>query len=133
MVILILRTARVVGTPTPNPIGTFHYMAPEMMRCDDGYAPTSAADVWSFGVIVWQMITLSTPYPGKEAPVVSFQVAMSKLRPIIPGRVTAFWTELLTGCFREAGDRPLFEEVSINLGQHTDADADPSWLDDARK
>ena len=44
-------------------IGTPHWMAPEILR---GEKYTSAADVYSFGVILWEMLTLDIPFKGRS-------------------------------------------------------------------
>jgi serine/threonine protein kinase len=46
-------------------IGTPHWMAPEILR---GEKYSSAADVYSFGVILWEMMTLDIPYRGRSIP-----------------------------------------------------------------
>ena len=38
-------------------------MAPEILR---GEKYTSAADVYSFGVILWEMLTLDIPFKGRS-------------------------------------------------------------------
>ena len=44
-------------------IGTPHWMAPEILR-QDKY--TEASDVYSYGVIMWEMITGKIPYHGRS-------------------------------------------------------------------
>lgn len=39
--------------------GTLPYMAPEL--CSYGQKITKAVDVYSFGVLLWEMITYETP------------------------------------------------------------------------
>eukprot|EP00756_Hemistasia_phaeocysticola_P018348 Hpha_TRINITY_DN15587_c1_g18::TRINITY_DN15587_c1_g18_i1::g.108505::m.108505 len=46
-------------------VGTPYYMAPEVMNCDSqGY--DSKSDVWSLGVILYQLIALKLPFPGNN-------------------------------------------------------------------
>jgi serine/threonine protein kinase len=40
-------------------IGTPHWMAPEILR-QEPY--TEAADVYSYGVIIWEMLTTNIPF-----------------------------------------------------------------------
>jgi serine/threonine protein kinase len=44
-------------------IGTPHWMAPEILR---GEKYEESADVYSFGVIVWEMLTGEIPYMGRS-------------------------------------------------------------------
>mmetsp|Transcript_41089 Transcript_41089/g.36427 ORF Transcript_41089/g.36427 Transcript_41089/m.36427 type:complete len:111 (-) Transcript_41089:248-580(-) len=44
-------------------IGTPHWMAPEIMR-EEGY--DEASDVYSYGMILWEMIARKIPYWGMK-------------------------------------------------------------------
>lgn len=44
-------------------IGTPHWMAPETLR---GEKYEEAADVYSFGVILWEMVTSKFPFKGRS-------------------------------------------------------------------
>jgi len=43
----------------PGRVGTTHWMAPEILRCEDY---TEAADVYSYGTILWECLTGYIPY-----------------------------------------------------------------------
>lgn len=45
-----------------NKIGTAQWMAPEVMRNEDKI--DEYADVYSFGVIIWELLTERIPYDG---------------------------------------------------------------------
>jgi len=46
-------------------VGTPHWMAPEILR-NEKY--TEAADVYSFGVILWELVTCEIPHRGRSVP-----------------------------------------------------------------
>eukprot|EP01130_Rhizamoeba_saxonica_P004613 TRINITY_DN187_c0_g1_i1.p1 TRINITY_DN187_c0_g1~~TRINITY_DN187_c0_g1_i1.p1 ORF type:complete len:563 (+),score=125.05 TRINITY_DN187_c0_g1_i1:50-1738(+) len=47
-------------------IGTLVFMAPEVIRAQEDGAYDLKADVWSFGMILFELLTLSTPFGGAE-------------------------------------------------------------------
>jgi serine/threonine protein kinase len=58
-------------------------MAPEVIR---GFKYTEKADVFSFGVIMWELATRKPPYYGIDGQVVSQKVVREGLRPKISDR-----------------------------------------------
>ena len=44
-------------------VGTPCWMAPEAIRCDSTPI-TPAVDVWSYGVVLWELLTQEAPYSG---------------------------------------------------------------------
>ena len=71
-------TGRVSPTQRSYLTGTFAYRAPELLRGD---APTPKADIYSFGVTLWQMASGEAPYSGQNQHVVVFGVVAYNLRP----------------------------------------------------
>lgn len=54
----------IVGTPMPGQYrGTWPYMAPEMVR-NSRTAASPALDVWSFGVLLWDLVSITAPGSG---------------------------------------------------------------------
>ena len=45
-----------------NSLGTFAYAAPELLAGD---RCTTKADLWSFGVLIWELVTREPPQRGK--------------------------------------------------------------------
>ncbi|AKF11084.1 serine/threonine protein kinase [Sandaracinus amylolyticus] len=75
----VAKTARnVVGTEVGHVKGKFRYVAPELVS---GERPSSSADVWSLGVLLWECLTGRRLFRGKGA----FEV-LTKVRnsPIVP-------------------------------------------------
>ncbi len=44
-------------------VGTFQYMSPEQAR---GHAVTTASDIFSFGIVLYEMLTLEHPFRGQS-------------------------------------------------------------------
>lgn len=64
--------------------GTFAYRAPELLRGD---APSTKADIYSFGVNMWQMLSKDSPYGNENQHVVIFGVVAYGVRPEHPDTV----------------------------------------------
>ncbi|KAL3312872.1 mitogen-activated protein kinase kinase kinase 9, partial [Cichlidogyrus casuarinus] len=62
-------------------VGTVAYAAPEVNR-QEGFFEGS--DVWSFGVILWELLCLEPPYSLLEAAFVKYRIASQQLRLFIP-------------------------------------------------
>jgi serine/threonine protein kinase len=63
-------------TRTLTMMGTPHYMAPEMARREGGV--TTASDVWSLGVMLYELLAGHVPFQGENIPAVLRAVAEDK-------------------------------------------------------
>ena len=94
--------------------GTFAYRAPELLK---GESPTFKADVFSFGICLWQFWTREIPYKLQNHQIVIFRVVACNLRPEIPegNDVDNRYRELMTSSWSGSPeDRPTMAEV-VNL------------------
>lgn len=67
------------ATPTNSFLtGTLSYRAPELLKGD---FPSSKADMYSFGICLWQLLTREKPYGNENLYVVIFGVVAYNLRP----------------------------------------------------
>lgn len=58
--------------------GTFHWMAPEVLNADPY---TFKADVYSYAIVLYELICRTTPYKGLSGAQVAIVVAHKKERP----------------------------------------------------
>jgi serine/threonine protein kinase len=99
---------------------TIAYMAPELLGegGDDGGARTSAADVYSFGVLLWQMYSGERPWAGLgPAGVVQKVVHNREVLPAPAGMPQALADLVGSCCAWQPAARPTFEEVLSALGR----------------
>lgn len=109
---------RAIGAHLSHVGGTYTHRAPELLR---GEALSPKADVFSFGVTAWQLVTREQPYAGDRQHVM-YAVVAHGLRPSLRdhpgfgsprGRLCA---ALLSRCWSAEGRcRPTAEEVLLRL------------------
>ena len=90
-------------------------MAPEILR---GEEYSLSADVYSFGVILWEIISRKQPFKELNAFAISYQVGTQGKRlqpPSESGEERQWWRSLLEKCCGEEGERPGFDEIITEL------------------
>ena len=53
-----------IEVPSEETMGSAHYIAPEQAR---GYAPDARSDIYSLGIVMYEMLTGKLPYTGESA------------------------------------------------------------------
>ena len=103
------------ATATMTAIGTCQWTAPEVLRRD---AYSEKADVWSFGVIVWELCALALPFGDMSAVSVAAGVAYNGLRLVPPPAMPALLRSVMERCFHDDPScRPSFVELTALLAQ----------------
>lgn len=95
--------------------GTYRWMAPEVIE----HKPYDyKADVFSFGIALWELLTGELPYTGLTPLQAAVGVVQKSLRPTIPKHAHPRLAELLERCWQhDPTQRPNFSEITDIL-QH---------------
>ncbi|ERN13873.1 hypothetical protein AMTR_s00021p00039500 [Amborella trichopoda] len=91
--------------------GTPEWMAPELIRNEPF---TEKCDVFSLGVIMWELCTLRRPWEGVPPMQVIYAVAHEGVRLEIPEGPLG---KLISDCWAEPEERPSCEEILTRLNE----------------
>ncbi|XP_070158287.1 mitogen-activated protein kinase kinase kinase 11 isoform X2 [Polyergus mexicanus] len=105
----------VYKTTRMSAAGTYAWMAPEVIKKS---IFSKASDVWSYGVLLWELLTGETPYKGIDALAVAYGVAVNKLTLPIPSTCPQPWRVLMEECWAsDSHARPGFADILIALDE----------------
>ena len=89
-------------------------MAPELV-CDPDRI-SEKADVWSFGMVLWEMLMLETPFQHLSPQEIVTGLMMGKLRPEIPAWCEPEWFRLMESCWETNPNlRPSVKQLAAEL------------------
>ena len=99
-----------------NGVGSVQWMAPELLQNYNSDNITDKVDVYSFGIIIWEMYSRTQPYKGMSVSQIINFVCNEKGRPncdlIAKDDMPKGLFELMTKCWdKNPSSRPTFEEI----------------------
>ncbi|XP_037705270.1 mitogen-activated protein kinase kinase kinase 20 isoform X2 [Choloepus didactylus] len=90
-------------------VGTFPWMAPEVIQ---SLPVSETCDTYSYGVVLWEMLTREVPFKGLEGLQVAWLVVEKNERLTIPSSCPRSFAELLHQCWEaDAKKRPSFKQI----------------------
>ncbi|XP_028992540.1 mitogen-activated protein kinase kinase kinase 20 isoform X1 [Betta splendens] len=94
-------------------VGTFPWMAPEVIQ---SLPVSETCDTFSYGVVLWEMLTREIPFKGLEGLQVAWLVVEKNERLTIPSACPASFAELMRKCWAvEPKERPVFKQILSTL------------------
>ncbi|KAM6919332.1 uncharacterized protein FYW49_008855 [Xenentodon cancila] len=94
-------------------VGTFPWMAPEVIQ---SLPVSETCDAYSYGVVLWEMLTREVPFKGFEGLQVAWLVVEKQERLTIPTSCPASFAELMRKCWQaDPKERPQFKQVLVTL------------------
>ncbi|KAE8588018.1 hypothetical protein XENTR_v10022279 [Xenopus tropicalis] len=113
--------SKIVGattSATPSFAGTPSYMAPEALT-DLNYKPTMAFDVYSFGILIWTVLSGEEPFPNPDPALIHLHIpngqrpSLEVLDHLSHIKMVPEAKELMIKCWSGNADaRPCFLECS---------------------
>ncbi|CAB1104498.1 unnamed protein product [Ectocarpus sp. CCAP 1310/34] len=105
--------------------GSVRYMAPEVA---ESRPYNEKVDVYSFGIILWEMSTLKKPFDGMGHDRFLSQVIRGSHRPPVHKKWPKPWSELMQSCWAEdPSKRPSFAKVGDLLQGMLQDGIDQNW------
>ncbi|XP_061693175.1 mitogen-activated protein kinase kinase kinase 21 isoform X2 [Syngnathoides biaculeatus] len=93
--------------------GTYSWMAPEVIRLS---LFSKGSDVWSYGILLWELLTGEVPYRGIDGLAVAYGVAVNKLTLPIPSTCPEPFARLMEECWdQDPHVRPSFSCILEQL------------------
>uniref|UniRef100_A0A915APR1 Mitogen-activated protein kinase kinase kinase n=1 Tax=Parascaris univalens TaxID=6257 RepID=A0A915APR1_PARUN len=94
--------------------GTAAWMSPEIINQKDGI--TTATDVWSYAVVLWEMISREVPYKGLTEFRIYSMIAQQGVTLVIPEKCPSALSNLMKNCWKvDPKDRYDMRQIISSL------------------
>ena len=108
--------SRPMDSAMTGQVGTFNYMAPEIIERSKY---SLKADTFSFGMMLWEMLTRTVPYGSLNQITIAQQICQN-IRPDIPKNTPPELTALITSCWaQDPNSRPSFPQILETMRRKT--------------
>ena len=98
-------------------VGTPHWMAPELFETNDY---TNKVDVYAYAITMWELLTGSTPYKGKNPEQIQLAVCKNGERPSFPRGAPKDICSFIRSCWnQDPRKRPTFKQIYSLLAKKT--------------
>ena len=102
-----------------EPAGTVQWTAPELHASVDRPAYTAACDMFSLGVVLWEIATNDEPWKDDDKDQIAGWVLHQKLRLHIPDSVPSYFRQWIEDCWQhEPSSRPTCAQLLESMQQH---------------
>ncbi|VDO52528.1 unnamed protein product [Haemonchus placei] len=93
-------------------VGTYAWMAPEAYKCQKY---SEASDVWSFGVVLWELLTRKDPHQGHLPITVAYLVSTSGFDLPIADDCPLKWKDIMQSCWNKHNFTYFFNDCFYSL------------------
>ncbi|XP_015763542.1 PREDICTED: integrin-linked protein kinase-like [Acropora digitifera] len=89
-----------------------NWMAPEVLQKSPEEVDQRSADMWSYAMILWELVTREVPFGHLSPMEVGMKVALEGLRPSVPPGMSSQMTKLVSICWNnDPAKRPRFDQI----------------------
>ena len=95
------------------------WMAPELLappsenpKQQFGEVDRKKADMWSFAIVLWEMVTREVPFAEYSPMQQGLKIAMEHLRVLVPIGISPHMAKMISICMKDdPSKRPKFDQI----------------------